>query len=279
MRSSILTIVAVLALAACGGDENGGSAALVEPMENASFKTRQAAVDAPRQVLAEELLINERSPTLQFSWRVPPEIGKHPELLEELRAEARDQLAAMREEARRFAQTLVEQKQPPRPLFYEQVWTVAYDSPGLLNLRSRTESYHGGAHGMTTFDSVFWDKQTGRRIEPAALFVNWPEARETLKSEYCEELDRMRAERRGAPVERGDGGGEEVRADDPFTACPPLAEQPLALDSGSGGQLMAFEILLAPYEAGAYAEGAYEVRVPADGALGQALKAGYLRAP
>lgn len=279
MRNSILAIACATMLAACGdagGDLDSDDGAPAETIENASFKARQATAEAPRKVLAEELLIRERSPTLQFSWRAPPELAEHPQLLDELRAQAQAQLANMRKDAREFAQTLVETEQSPRPLFYEQVWTVAYNSPGLLNLRSHTESYHGGAHGLSSFDSVFWDKQTGRRIEPSALFVNWPEARAELEAAYCEELDRMRAERRGAPVGAGSVEGAE---EDPFNECPPLADQPLALDSGAGSNLMAFEVLLAPYEAGPYAEGEYEVRVPATDGLRDAVKAAYLRAP
>ncbi len=76
-----------------------------------------------------------------------------------------------------------------------------------------------------------------------------------MRERYCAALDAERAERRGAPV----------RPDprDPHTLCPPLADQVLApRDSDGNGRFEAIDVLIAPYVAGSYAEGAYFAEVP-----------------
>ncbi|OWV32202.1 hypothetical protein B5C34_01205 [Pacificimonas flava] len=263
-------IAAALAvgLSACG--DNGGTAETEEPvLDNATFKTRQAAADEPRQVLAEELFIRERSPTLQFSWHAPPEIAAHPRLLDRLRADARDSLAEMRENAREFAQRLVETGQDPRPLYFDQEWSLAYSSPTLLNLSAATERYDGGAHPNRYFDGVLWDRTENRAIELPALFVNWPTAREELETVYCRELDDMRRERRGQEI-------PDDADDEPFWQCPPLGEQTVVLDSGAGMRALNLKVLLPPYVAGPYAEGSYEIDIPLTEERRQLLKSAYL---
>ena len=263
MRKTVILLgAATLALAACG--EGADNAAVPETTPRQSVF--DDPIPEPRQVLASELLMVERTPRLTFTWRAPPELAAYPDLLDRLRDEASASLRDARAQAIREADT--HRGDPPRPpLAYDQEWRVAYENEGLMNLVSETYTYMGGAHGNTAYRSIFWDKGDERVVEPPALFVNWPEAQEMLVPRYCEALNDMRETRRGTPVAEG--------ATDDFSACPSLAEQPVAFDGRSFEGLSALRVLLAPYEAGPYAEGSYEVEIPADAALLTALKARY----
>jgi hypothetical protein len=266
---------ALLALAACGETTEDTGAA--PGMDNASFKARQASTDDTRTVLAEELMMRGRSPTLNFSWHAPPELAAYPGLLDRLRSEAAAAEAEMRANARKHAQMLVENGEKARPLFYDQRWTVTLNSPTLLVLKSETDRYDGGAHGNRFYDSVFWSKAENRELQLRDLFVNWPEARETLTETYCTALAAEQAERRGEepPADRA----EDAADTDDFWTCPPLADQPVILDGRANDmRALYLTVLLAPYEAGPYAEGSYTIDVPLDGETRALFKAEFVPA-
>lgn len=263
-----IAAAAMLLLSACGQDRGGGGD-VPEGLENQSLKAERASVD-DRQgpVLATDLFIRETSPTLDFAWHAPPEIAGAPGALSSMRAEADTTRAEMQKEAREFSQMLAEEGQDPRQLSYRQDWTLGYETPGLMNFTSETYRYDGGAHGMTTFDSLFWDKEAGAAVDRSALFVNWPQARERIASLFCENLDRMRADRRGGEV--GDGGLG-------FSDCPDVTDFPWALSNGGIGE-PALKVLVEPYAAGPYAEGSYEVTIPLSNGLRGAMKTVYVPA-
>jgi hypothetical protein len=137
-----------------------------------------------------------------------------------------------------------------------------------MNFTSETYRYDGGAHGMTTFDSMFWDKAAGAAVDRSALFVNWPQARGRIASEFCKNLDMMRADRRGGDV--GDDGLG-------FSDCPDATDFPWALSDGGVGE-PSLTVMVEPYAAGPYAEGSYEVTVPLSGDLRGAVKTAYVPA-
>lgn len=261
----VSTAAAALLLSACGQD-GGNSGDVPEGLENQSLKAERASAEAGQgPVLATDLFIRESSPTLDFVWHAPPEISAAPDALSAIRAEANEALAEMREGAREFAQTLAEEGQDPRQLSYREDWTLSYETPGLMNFTSETYRYDGGAHGMTTFDSLFWDKEAGAAVDRSALFVNWPQARERIGRLFCENLDLMRADRRGGEV--GDGGLG-------FSDCPDVTDFPWALSNGGIGE-PALKVLVEPYAAGPYAEGSYEVTIPLSDDLRGAMKTAY----
>ena len=74
-----------------------------------------------------------------------------------------------------------------------------------------------------------------------------------IEPAYCEELNRMREIRRGAPV--------DPTSQDTFHTCPPLGKQTLAAIS-NGGKITGFKIYLPDNAAGAHAEGSHKVKIP-----------------
>ncbi|HST37261.1 MAG TPA: hypothetical protein VLK25_11610, partial [Allosphingosinicella sp.] len=80
---------------------------------------------------------------------------------------------------------------------------------------------------------------------------------DALGPSYCRELDVQRAERRGEPV--------VLDPEDPFTRCPPIGEQVLALaNQDNNPQFDTLLVLLHPYLAGPYVEGDYVIEVRLD---------------
>ena len=139
------------------------------------------------------------------------------------------------------------------PHYYAKTWEVSGSTPRLLSLAASEEAFAGGAHGNVAFDALLWDLTAQRRV--TAEQVLGEAAISGMTERYCASLDAERAERRGEPVRRD--------PDDPHTLCPPLSELVLApKDQDGNGRFEALDVLIAPYLAGPYAEGAYFAEVP-----------------
>jgi hypothetical protein len=145
------------------------------------------------------------------------------------------------------------------PMFHEEDWVAAGNTPQLLSLSAAVHSFTGGAHPNTDFAATLWDRETNAAVGATDLLGQTVLAR--LTPRFCEALDRQRAEIREEPVVR-DGD------DDPFTACPALSEQVLVpADTDGNGRFDTLRILIPPYVAGPYVDGAYRIELrfdPAD---------------
>lgn len=195
----------------------------------------------------------EKSGLLDFSYGWPADA----DVLPALRAALQADLAAERAQATGWARESRDAARDNGIAFsahyYAKGWEIAGSSTRLLSLTASEESFAGGAHGNIAFSALLWDRAADRAVEPAALLG--AAALERMRERFCAALDAERSERRGAPV----------RADprDPHTLCPPLAGQVLAPRDGDGnGRFEAIDVLIAPYVAGAYAEGAYFAEIP-----------------
>lgn len=133
-------------------------------------------------------------------------------------------------------------------------------------LQSETYVYSGGAHGMTAYDTLLWDKARKRETSVKGVMTSSEAFRTAIRDRFCAELDRQRAKKRGEPVKRGD---------DDFTKCIDPMEQVLALTSKDGKLIDSVTVVVGPYNAGPYAEGSYEVPVPVDAATYKAIKTEY----
>jgi hypothetical protein len=196
---------------------------------------------------------SQESELLEFSYSWPAAVEAEPSLRETLRAE-------MNAEQRRARQIAEQWRAETRfnggdfqPHYFAKGWEVAGLSPQLLSLTASRETFSGGAHGNTDFSAILWDRQS-RRPVPAAAMLG-AAALASMSERYCAALDAERAERRGEPVTRD--------PQDQFSLCPPLAEQVLApTDSDGNGRFDTLAVLIAPYVAGPYAEGAYSPQLP-----------------
>jgi hypothetical protein len=128
-----------------------------------------AASAAP--ILASDLILKSNSENLQYSWRVPPEVGVEPALFNVMRAKAEAGLAAGRGQADADAAAAKKAGNPVRQYTDLRYWTIAADTRRLLAITGLLYGYTGGAHGNTGYDSAIWDRKTQSVLPVPALFT------------------------------------------------------------------------------------------------------------
>ncbi|MXP25691.1 DUF4163 domain-containing protein [Altererythrobacter indicus] len=134
-------------------------------------------------------------------------------------------------------------------------WSVVTDLPDWLSLSSTNYSYTGGAHGMTVFDSLLWDKKAEKALNTMDVFISGPALANVVKDAFCDQLDKSRSKKRGEIVKRDEA--------DPFTSCiDPVDNSTVILGSSNGKSFDRIGFLVPAYNAGPYAEGSYEVTLP-----------------
>lgn len=153
---------------------------------------------------------------------------------------------------------------PYRAYDHHTDWAVVADLPGWLSLSAEQYAYTGGAHGMTTFDSLLWDRQADVPRVPLSLFQS-PEALEAaVKPGFCGKLDRQRENKRGTRIDRANPGM--------FDECIGVASATVLLGSSNRRTFDRVGFLIPPYEAGPYVEGSYEVTMPVTRAVMEAVR-------
>ena len=262
MRSAIfLMAAATVGLAACGdraGDpaprDQGPAAASTASGDDAPAADSGAAgatdggTGGEKTEIANELF--------EFSFEIPAEAAAIPALAAALRAE----LETQAREARRDAAA---SDFPYHAYAYDKSWERVADLPDWLSLSATIYTFSGGAHGMTVFDSLVWDKRADAPLDPIAMFVDKAALNAAIKQPFCAELDRQRAEKRGEPIASGVGE---------FNKCLDPADSTIILGSSNGRKFDRIGVLITPYDAGPYAEGAYEVTLPVTDAVIAAIK-------
>ena len=146
-------------------------------------------------------------------------------------------------------------------------WKVVTDLPGWLSLSQDIGSYEGGAHPNHGFASLVWDRQANRRRETLDLFISKEALSRAIRKDFCAALDRERAKKRG-----GENGGGVIPE---FDQCIDPAESTIILGSSNRKAFDRIGVLIAPYEAGPYVEGDYEVTLPVTAAVLAAVKPEY----
>lgn len=153
---------------------------------------------------------------------------------------------------------------PVMALGHSTAWQVVTDLPGWLSLSAQRWEFTGGAHGNPWTEALLWDKAAKRRRAATDLFTSKAAFSAAIRAPFCAALDRQRAEKRGAPVNRASG--------DMFDECIDPLESTVILGSADGRHFTRIGVLVDPYEAGPYAEGAYEVTLPVTPAVLRAVK-------
>ena len=144
-------------------------------------------------------------------------------------------------------------------------WKPAGQTDEWLSLIENGATYFGGAHGNYGLSSVLWNKGAQRLLEPIMLFESQAALSEALGERFCNALDTQRMARRGGELDEGD---------DTFNRCPDLEELELVLLS-NGHKFDRIMLYAAPYVAGPYVEGDYEVELSVDDAILAAVKERY----
>jgi hypothetical protein len=209
--------------------------------------------------------VEVRTADYVFSYRWPAAVEAVPALRSRLE---KDQEAVRRDFAEEAGQARqAAAAEPGRPFLPYELsveWKVAADLPAWLSLSQSLSVFEGGAHPNTGFDSLVWDRKAGVERPALDLFLS-PEALDAaIRAPFCDALDRERTARRGEPVDRA--GGDE------FDACIRPSGQAVVLGSSDRKHFDRIGVLVAPYAAGPYVEGAYEVTLPVTPAVLQAVK-------
>lgn len=147
---------------------------------------------------------------------------------------------------------------------YGKNWEVVADLERFLSLSADQYVYTGGAHGNSWFDALVWDRAAKEALAPQAMFSSITELGEAVREPYCAALDEERQARR-----------EDAGVSGIFDGCPELADLTLLLGSSTGEKFDRIGLLAAPYIAGPYAEGSYEVTLPVTEAVLASVKPEY----
>ncbi len=208
--------------------------------------------------------VNEENDVYSFTYSYPAAVRKVAGLEASLDADLNDRLARLKREAAEGKAEAEKGGFPYNPYYWSQEWKVVSDLPGWLSLSADFANYTGGAHGMHWFGAMLWDRQADMARDPLTLFRSKQALANAIKAPFCAELDRQRAKKRGEPVDPKRGGM--------FEECIDPTAQTVILGSATKKAFDRIGILVAPYEAGPYAEGAYEVTVPVTAAVIAAVR-------
>ncbi len=205
---------------------------------------------------------NER---YEFQFTYPVQAARIPELRDWFlarRASARSRIASQASQGQKEA---AKGNYPYHAYASTTNWQVVTDLPDWLSLSAEIYTFSGGAHGMSGFDALLWDRRTGTPHQAADLFTSREALSSAVQSRMCKALDAERVRRRGAPLVPGDT----------FSDCIDPLDQTILLGSSNGTTFDRIGFEIAPYEAGPYAEGSYDITLPVDGAVMRALKPQY----
>jgi len=207
------------------------------------------------------------NPFFDFSYKIPPQAAAIPALRARLEADRAAQLAKVRRDATKDAAEAKKAGFPVRKYDYQQTWDVVTSIPDWLSLSAAYYNYSGGAHGMSWSGAMLWDRAAKVPRNPLDLFASKAALSAAIRKPFCAALDRQRAEKRGANVPQGSG--------DEFDKCIDPVGQTVILGSKGREKFDRIGILVAPYEAGPYVEGEYEVTLPVTPAVLAAVKPRY----
>jgi hypothetical protein len=266
-RFAAALVPAILLGSACSGEPEPTQAE-----KEAAAKVPGAppgAVDDVKVANATASNVEEKSELMEFAYSYPLEAAQIPRLAEWLdsdRATKRDALIA---ESRRDQALAKKEGFPYRAHSHLQKWQRVTNTPRFLSLSSEIDTYTGGAHGMTNFDTLIWDRNTGEKRAPLDLFTSGAAFDAAIRDDFCAAIKRAKAAKGMQPADE--------ESDSVFAKCPPASAQTVWLGSSDGRHLDRLTIAIAPYEIGAYAEGDYRINVPVTAKLVAVVKPDYAR--
>ncbi len=215
-------------------------------------------------------MIAESTELYEFEYAYPAAAAAIPEL----RAMLEQRLGQTRQELESQAQRSREESResgfPYNQHSTRIEWEAVADLPRFLSLSADISTYSGGAHGNRGYESLVWDRQENVAMEPFDFFRSQSALQNALGDRFCTALDSQREERRPEAVEQQAGGV--------FNDCPPVSELTVLLGSSNGEAFDRLGLIAAPYVAGPWAEGTYEVTLGVDTAVLDAVKPEYREA-
>lgn len=261
MKTVPFAILCVAALAACSSADEVAED-LGQGTDGAA-QTGQEPVGTNAACAGFDAMMSE---TEDFSFGyTPPQVGGNLDSLQRhFCDESRAALDAIAKAAREERAAAEAGDFPFRPHGYAKEWTVVAQLPDWLSLNAEIALYSGGAHGNVAYDSLVWSKTGDFGLDPLEFFRSPGNLERAVRRRYCEELNGERARRRGELVPQD--------SEDMFDQCPKLEELTVLLGSSNGREFNRIGLIAAPYVAGPYAEGTYEVTLPVDSSVLDAAK-------
>jgi hypothetical protein len=268
MQSAVKTVIVGLALAAllaaCSSPEEVAKGAGFTAAATASAAASATTSSSAGPVaFADSAGKDDAAREFAYSW--PAQVSAVPALVDRFTAE-RDQLLA--EQKAEWAEAVAEFAGQDcvacTNRSFEKSWEVVADLPRFLSLSASFYAYTGGAHGNGAYDALVWDREAKAAMDPKAMFLSEAALQEALGETWCKALKAERIERLGS----------DYSQDSIFT-CPPIADLTLLLGSSNTQSFNRVGLLAAPYVAGAYAEGTYEVTLPVTARVLAAVKPEY----
>lgn len=257
---SALLLAGALALQGCGGLPQGSNEAAEDVAEN----LLKPAPDLPKPWVS-AIDLSEKTPLLDYEYVIPPEAAARKVIREWMMKQA----ARLKAEALQSAQN--DEKSSREGGFeYRQHsdgtrWAATADTKSLMSFQGQHYFYTGGAHPMTNYLALIYDRQQGKLIRPADMFADPVAAYAALTPIYCKRLDEIRLEKRG----------EKTDPADMFGGCPKLREATILPVSTTPKRIDKLRIILDPYVAGPYAEGEYVIELPVDQPMIDLMKREY----
>ena len=265
LQAAIIGTALAALLAGCSSPEEVAKGTGVAAQASASAAPAATAAAAAPGAVAFTDNQGKDDAAREFSYSWPAEVSAVPALARRLTAE-RDKLLAEQkaewEEAKReFAG---EDCVACINRSFEKSWEVVADLPRFLSLSATFYVYSGGAHGNGAFDALVWDREAQAFFDPKALFCSEAALQDALGETWCKALKAERMKRLG----------EDYYEDGIFT-CPAIADLTVLAGSSDKRRFDRIGLLAAPYVAGAYAEGSYEVTLPVTPKVLAAVKPEY----
>jgi hypothetical protein len=140
----------------------------------------------------------------------------------------------------------------------QSVWTVAGQSERVLSLTTTDIVYEGGAHENYGFRTLLWDRGPDRQLAVGEVLGDL----EPFRSRFCTGLDTQRTGKRRDYADEA----QDPATPDYFNNCPAIGEQaPELADRDHNGRFDTLRLLVAPYVAGPFSEGDYQIDVALTG--------------
>lgn len=262
-RSAAAATVVLAVLAACSSPEETaaktGDAAAETPAPPPSLPA-----PAPDKVAFEDNA-KQGEATRNFAYAWPAEVSALPQLAAQLTAD-RDKLLA--EQKADWEGSLREFEGSDCVgcvnRDYAMEWQVVANLTRYLSLSGAWNAYTGGAHGNYAWRALVWDREADKGFEPEAMFTSPAALQGALGDAWCTALKGARV-RKGMAPEDADG----------IFPCPPIEDLTVLVGSSDRKSFNRIGLIAAPYVAGSYAEGEYEVTLPVTPKVLAAVKPEY----
>ena len=265
----LLIAIAVLA-GACSspeeiGQDLGVDAAQAVGPETSSIDALSDKVAAEVEPVDFEDNAKQGQAQREFAYRWPRQVSAIPGLVAILEQERDTQLALNKSAWQRSLEEFPgDECYSCKQLVFTKEWKVVANLDRFLSISADHYEYTGGAHGNYWFDAKVWDRTANVALDARDLFESPGALWQAIEAPYCRGLNVQRAEKFPGEDPEAMGWG-----------CPGLDQLTLLLGSSDGTSFDRLGLLAAPYVAGSYAEGAYEVTVPVTEAVLDVVRTDY----